>query len=196
MAGPEMPKRWHRAGQGRETHGGLSTGVAQGAGAVSPEESTGLYWRAGDGAGAAGGRSSWRGDRGWGRVRTASPPRLGSPHLTLAVRRTRRFRRQRPGHRERQPRSTHTWPYLRAPTRPQLNCACASPASRAGPESRGRTRAHLARTAAVSLLRGTRPPPRRWLQPGSGAGAAGRGRAEAVACACALATACTACREA
>lgn len=35
MAGPEMPKRWHRAGQGRETHGGLSTGVAQGAGAVS-----------------------------------------------------------------------------------------------------------------------------------------------------------------
>lgn len=191
MAGPETPKRWH----GAEGHGGLSTGVVQGAGAVSPEESTGLYWRAGDGAGAAGGRSSWPGDRGWDRVWTASPPRLGPPHLTLAVR-TRRFRRQRPGHRERQPRSTPTWPYLRALTRPQPNCACASPASRAGLESQGRTRAHLARTAAVSLLRGTRPPPRRWLQPGTGAGAAGRGRADAVACACALATARTACREA
>lgn len=109
----------------------------------------------------------------------ALPPRLGPPHLTLTRRRTGQFQRQLPGHPERPPRSTPTRPYLRAPTRPQPDCACASPASRAGPESGGRTRAHLARTAAVSLLRGTRPPTRRWLLPGTGAGAAVRGQAEA-----------------
>lgn len=124
----------------------------------------------------------WGARCGWGLgsggLEGSPHPRLGPPHLTLTMRGTGQSQRQLPGGPESPPRPTQT-PALPAHPHPpstRLRLRLSRLLVRGPGEPQKDRGPPRARAAAVSLLRGSRPPPRRRLQPGTRAGAGAEGR--------------------